>query len=94
MIYINQHGFSCSYSNFNIKRVHSIKKGSLRGPNIISIAVRKVREECYIRLCLYHNTKNVSFAFNVHFIVSVVVHKDFAKQKKNKKKKTFQINNC
>ena len=52
----------------------------------ISIAVRKVREECYIRLCLYHNTKNVSFAFNVHFIVSVVVHKDFAKQKKKKHK--------
>ena len=59
------------------------KKGSLRGPNIISIAVREVREECYIRLCLYHYTKNVSFAFNVHFIVSVVVHKDFTKKKKN-----------
>ena len=33
---------------------------------------------------LYHYTKNVSFAFNVHFIVSVVVHKDFTiKKKKN-----------
>ena len=69
--------YSCSYSNFKIKRVHSIKKGSLRGPNIISIAVRK---ECYIRPCLYHNTKDVSFAFSIHFIVSVVVHKDFAKK--------------
>ena len=78
--------YSCGYSNFNIKRVHSIKKkGSLRGPNIISIAVREVREECYIRLCLYHYTKNVSFAFNVHFIVSVVVHKDFTKKKKHSK---------
>ena len=28
------------------------KKSSLRGPNIISIAVREVREECYIRLCI------------------------------------------
>ena len=58
------------------------KKGSLRGPNIISIAVREVREECYIRLYLYHYTKNVSFAFNIHFIVSVVVHKDFRFHKK------------
>ena len=85
--------YSCSYSNFNIKRVHSIKKkGSLRGPNIISIAVRKVREECYIRICLYHNTKNVSFAFSVHFIVCVVTHKKFGQTKKQKK--TLKINNC